>query len=286
MGRERWIRLDQQRSGLRGGHVPRFDRKSLAGLEPSTGISILTLDKFVEAVNAKISLLKAATRMGAFKVAMAYLRDLEVGDPTRHEAELVFNRIFSHRTFHDDLDQPGAAISQRESRPLTDYMFHRLMERADSDDIPVQIHTGYLAGHWGALQGTKASLLIPVFQKYRRVRFDIFHGSWPWTSELGAIAKNYPNVYPDLCWAWAANTTHAERALSEWLDCVPFNKILAYGADTLWPWCDVGYAIQARIGIARVLEQKIEAGYFSPRTAEEVAEAIMLKNGEQLFGVS
>jgi len=149
----------------------------------------------------------------------------------------------------------------------------------------VQIHTGYLAGDWGPLDGTNASRLIPVFDKYRRVRFDVFHASWPWTSELGATEKNYPNVYPDLCWAWTMNPAQSERALSEWLDAVPFNKIFGYGADTLCPWCDVGYAKQARIGIARVLEQKIAAGYLSESTAEEVASAVMLRNGEEFLGL-
>jgi len=159
------------------------------------------------------------------------------------------------------------------------------MERANDENLPVQVHTGYLAGNWGSLNSTRASYLIPIFEKYRRIRFDVMHASMPWVSELGAIAKNYPNVYPDLCWAWTMSPAQSERALSEWLDAVPFNKIFGYGADTGRPWCDVGYALQARIGIARVLEQKIEAGYFSPSTAQEVASAIMLHNGEELIGL-
>jgi len=127
--------------------------------------------------------------------------------------------------------------------------------------------------------------LIPVFEKYRQVRFDVFHASWPWTSELGAIAKNYPNVYPDMCWAWAMNPSESERTLAEWLDGVPFNKIFAFGADTTLPWVNVGYAIQARNGIAHVLEDKVRRRYFSEATAREVASAIMLRNGEQFHRV-
>jgi predicted TIM-barrel fold metal-dependent hydrolase len=126
---------------------------------------------------------------------------------------------------------------------------------------------------------------LPVFEKYRRVRFDVFHASWPWTSELGAIAKNYPNVYPDMCWVWAMNPTESERTLDEWLDGVPFNKIFAFGADAGLPWCDVGYAIQARLGIAEVLERKVRKGFFSGATAKQVAAAIMLENGERFHGV-
>ena len=261
------------------------DRGPIDQLERATGVSITSLDRFVEAMNAGISRFKEAVPLAAIKIAMAYYRDLAVGHPTEHEAEAAFNQILSRDTVHEPIQQDGGAVSAREARPLGDYLFHRLLERAEDEDIPVQIHTGYLAGSWGSLNSTKASYLIPIFERYRRVRFDIMHASWPWTSELGAIAKNYPNVYPDLCWAWTMNPAASERALSEWLDGVPFNKIFGYGADTGRPWCDVGYAMQARIGIARVLEQKIEAGYFSPETAEEVAAAIMLHNGEDFLGL-
>ena len=86
-----------------------------------------------------------------------------------------------------------------------------------------------------------------------------------------------------MCWSWIVNPAASVRTLAEWLDCVPFNKIIAYGADTTWPWINVGVSIQAKLGIARVLEEKIALGQFSERTAEEVADHIMLKNGIELF---
>ena len=168
---------------------------------------------------------------------------------------------------------------------LGDYMFHRLIQRAADEGLPVQIHTGYLAGNWAPLTGIQALHLIPILDKYRTVRFDLFHASWPWASELGAMAKNWPNVWADLCWAWTMNPAESERALSEWLDGVPHNKIFAYGADTRLPWCNVGYSLQAKIGVARVLENKIAAGYYSEETAREVAGCLLLHNGEEFFGL-
>ena len=44
--------------------------------------------------------------------------------------------------------------------------------------------------------------------------------------------------------------------------------------------------MQARLGVARVLEQKIEAGHFSTSTAEDIAAAIMHRNGDELLGMS
>jgi len=82
------------------------------------------------------------------------------------------------------------------------------------------------------------------------------------------------------------NQTESERALSEWLDGVPFNKIFGYGADTGFPWCNIGYSIQAKQGIARVLEDKIAKGFCSLATAREIADQIMLKNGEEFWGLA
>jgi predicted TIM-barrel fold metal-dependent hydrolase len=237
-------------------------------------------------MNANIDRFKETGRLAAFKLGIAYERDLVIGDPTSHEAELAFGRIRTSKNSHEGSQQNAGAVNAQEERSLSDYMIHRLLQRASDEDIPVQIHTGYLAGNWGSLAGTKALHLIPVLEKYRQVRFDVFHASWPWTSELGAIAKNYPNVYPDMCWVWAMNPTESERTLAEWLDGVPFNKIFAFGADTGLPWCEVGYSIQARLGIARVLEEKVRRGFFSEATAREVASAIMLENGERFHGLA
>lgn len=261
------------------------DAGPIAALERFTGRSVQTLAQFVDAMNAAITLCAESDAVSALKVGMAYSRDLNVGDPSTHEAETAFARIRQRKTSWDGIQQNTGAVDSAGSRALGDYMFHRFLQRAQDDDLPVQIHTGYLAGNWGALASTRALYLIPLLERYRRVRFDLFHASWPWASELGAIAKNYPNVWPDLCWAWAMNPAESERALSEWLDGVPFTRIFGYGADTQLPWCNVGYAIQAKLGIARVLEAKIDAGYMDQHTAEEVADHILLRNGIEFFGL-
>jgi len=156
------------------------------------------VDAVVAAVDAAIDRCLATGQLAGIKIGMAYQRDLAVGDPTRHEAELAFNRIRSRKVFWDGIQQNTGAVDAKAGRALGDYMFHKLIQRAADDDLPVQIHTGYLAGNWGSLSGTRSMLLIPIFDKYRNVRFDLFHATWPWTSELGTIAKNYPNVWADM----------------------------------------------------------------------------------------
>jgi hypothetical protein len=259
------------------------DEAPIVALERFTGCSVHTLDQFLQALNVAIDRFDDTGKLAAFKVGMAYGRDLSVGSPTRYEAERAFTRIRSRKAFWDGIQQNTGAVDAQTGRALGDYLLHALLQRASDDDMPVQFHTGYLAGNWGSLNGTKASHLIPLFDRYRSVRFDLFHASWPWASELGAIAKNYPNVWPDMCWAWTMNPAESARALSEWLDGVPFNKIFAYGADTGLPWCNMGYSLQAKRGIAHVLEKKIAADFISEDTAEEIADCIMLENGKSFF---
>lgn len=247
--------------------------------------NVYSVSALVEVLNETISQYLASGRLAAIKIGMAYQRDLTITDPTLHEAELAFNRLRNLDAFGDGRQQRSGAVSAVEGRALGDYLLQRLFERAADEDLPVQIHTGYLAGNRGALEATRAMRLLPVLAKYRSVRFDLFHASWPWYSELGTIAKEFPNVWPDLCWMWAMNPAEAERALDGWLDAVPFTKIFGFGSDTGLPWCIAGYALQAKEGIAHVLEHKIACGAYSEADAREVADHLLLNNGEQFFGL-
>ena len=127
---------------------------------------------------------------------------------------------------------------------------------------------------------------MPVFQRYRKVRFDVFHAAWPYSELLGTIGKSFPNVWVDMCWAWAMNPAQMERVLEEWLAAVPHNKIFAFGADTGTPFCTLGYAIQARAGIANVLERKVQTGEYDLKTARQVARRIMHGNAREFYSMT
>jgi len=247
------------------------------------GRNVYSVQALVAVLNDAITSYASTGKLAAIKIGMAYQRDLTITDPTLHEAELAFNRLRNPDTLHIGMQQRSGAVSSVEARPLGDYLLQRLFERAADEDLPVQIHTGYLAGNWGALEAKRAMRLLPVLDKYRSVRFDLFHASWPWCSELGTIAKEFPNVWPDLCWMWTMSPAEAECALDGWLDAVPYTKIFGFGSDSGLPWCDVGYALQAKHGIANVLEHKVATGVYSNADARDVADHIMLRNGERFF---
>jgi hypothetical protein len=247
--------------------------------------SIHSVSDLVAGLNESLSSCLATGKLTAFKIGLPYQRSLAFTEPTLHEAELAFNRLMNV-TPHVVLDEgPGEGVAQQsrisaaELLPLQDYLVHQYVRRAEVEDVGVQVHTGYLAGNCSLLLNIRAMDMVPFIMRYPRIRFDLFHAGWPYTEEHAVIGKQFPNVWLNLCWAWTMNPVTTENTLDSWLASVPHTKIFGYGGDVGNPVCEYGYAQQARIGIARVLERWIDRGEMTVEDAKEVAADIMLRNG-------
>ncbi len=260
------------------GQVLRYDaaltlgnRNQIEGFESAMDCTIQRLSDLDRALDEYTEKARQGGKLIGMKSAMPYSRRLDFENSSYAEAERAFEELMQGR---------GTDL-----KPLHDYLFHRFVQRAREFDLPVQLHTGYLAGNWGDITQGDPAPLVPVLQRYMNVRFDLFHAAWPYSEVLGAIGKAMPNVWLDMCWAWAMNPGHMGSILEEWLAGVPHNKIFAFGGDTGSPFCTVGYAAQAREGIAAVLERKVEAGEWDESTAQQVARRIMHENATEFFGM-
>lgn len=229
------------------------------------------LDELNRALDDYTQKAQEAGKLAAMKCGLPYLRDLSFENSSHAEAERAFEALMQGR--------------QAELRPVHDYLFHRFVARAADFGLPVQMHTGYLAGNYGSLPQGDPAALIPILQRYRAVRFDLFHAGWPFSEVTAAIGKEFPNVWLDLCWAWSMSPRHMERTLDEWLATVPHNKLFAFGGDTGLPFNTVGYAQQARRGVANVLERKVESSEYDVPTARRVAQRIMHQNAQEFYGM-
>jgi predicted TIM-barrel fold metal-dependent hydrolase len=127
--------------------------------------------------------------------------------------------------------------------------------------------------------------LVPLLLRSPQTRFDLFHAGWPYHHEAGVIGKHFPNVWLNLCWAWTMNPVTMGEALDAWLDATPHNKIFAFGSDTSHPLCVYAYAMQARDGVARVLQRRMDRGDMDAALAREVAAAILFDNAAQFHRV-
>ena len=150
-------------------------------------------------------------------------------------------------------------------------------------NLPIQIHTGSFEGNENILSNSNPELLTNLFMEYKEARFDIFHGGWPYTGELGAIAKIFPNVYIDMCWMHILSPTRSQTALSHWLDEVPANKILGFGGDYLFVEGVYGHSVIARKNVAKVLASKVNDGVYTLDQAKKYAQWLLRDNALQLF---
>ena len=102
----------------------------------------------------------------------------------------------------------------------------RLVGLSAEHGLPFQIHTGH-----GKLQGSNPLLLVDLIEANPRTKFILFHGGYPWVGETGAIVLRHgSHVWVDSVWLPTISPTMARRALHEWLEVMPSDRIL-WGAD-------------------------------------------------------
>ncbi|MCW5965765.1 MAG: amidohydrolase family protein [Bryobacterales bacterium] len=254
-------------------------RPDLERMGEVTGVEVNSLAALKRALDIRIDQ-NLKVGMVTIKSTIAYQRSLEFLPASEADASRDFVRLLALRQRRTARPEDA---TERPFRALEDHMFHRLLAVAEERGLPIQIHTGMQAGNSNHAPNTRASLLTPCIRRYPRLRFDLFHIGFPWTGDVLALAKMFPNVSVDFCWAWVMSPSLARRALREMLDALPYSKILGFGGDYRYAELSYGHAKMARANITRVLAEMAQDGAFSEEQAVEVAQAILADNAARLF---
>ncbi len=234
------------------------------------GVSGVTLEDYLQALRRAFQAGLDYGMVGV-KSGLAYNRILKYEDISRERALEVFGK----------LDRKEA--SGQEIKAFQDYMMHRVLELADEYDLPVQIHTGLQAGNGNLITNSHPIHLVNLFMEYPEVNFCLFHGAYPYGPELGTLAKNFPNVFIDLCWDYVISPSYSIRNLHEWLETVPSNKIMAFGGDYSVVELVYSHAVMARRCITEVLIEKVRSGYMTEAEALGIAKKILRTNALRVF---
>jgi len=251
-------------------------RQDLVSLEEESGIAIHSLDNLVKAMQMVMGKYQANGAV-AIKTHLAYQRTLQYDKVSRHEAETAFNRIASHL---------GEGPSWLEAKPLQDYMIHQVIRVAIELELPLQIHTGLQAGNENIITNSNPTHLVNLFIEYPEAKFDLFHGGYPYIHEWATLAKNFANVYADLCWVYIISPEIGRCLLHELIETVPGNKIMAFGGDEATVEMAYGHSRMARQVVTRVLSEKVSEGYMKEEEAVILARAILRDNPTALFKLS
>jgi hypothetical protein len=205
----------------------------------------------------------------AVKIGPAYTRTLDIEEVPSSEAESLYLKS-------------ADSMTPAQKKRLQDFMFHWVVKTAAASDLPVQIHTGYLAGNYRSEGNANPMKLNPFMLAHPEAKFMLFHGGFPWYGTIAALAKNIPNVYVDMVWLPQISRETAVNALQQWLDCVPYNKMFC-GWD--------GHHIEESVGgmavtesvVAEVLADRINKGRLTVDAAKEIASAIFRENAIREF---
>ncbi len=250
-------------------------KQHILALEEFLESKIVCLDDYLESFRV---LLEKCIRFGivCIKDQSAYARTINFSNPTRAEAEKAFNRIISNAR-----KTPG----HNEARILEDWLFNHFMRLACEYGLPVQIHTGHMAGTGNDIVKTNAVYLTSLLELHQDVKFDLFHGNWPYMDEYLFLGKNYPNVWLDLCWVQLIDPVYCVEFLKRAIVTVPQNKIIAFGGDAGAPEWTAGYLTMARDNVAVALSEMVDTGWINMGEARKLAADWFFNNPNELFGL-
>ncbi|TVR55144.1 MAG: hypothetical protein EA426_15695 [Spirochaetaceae bacterium] len=260
--------------------VPQFHRITRrADIEPfedAIGSTVTSLDEYIE-LCGEIFLRWKNCGAVCLKDQSAYTRSIAYRMPARDEAERLFNAILDDPRRAIEYDPAGSALS--------DYLMHAFMRFARKLDLPVQLHTGHMAGMRNDLVKTNAAGLRSLLEIHRDVRFDIFHANWPYLGDLLFLGKNYDNVALDMCWAYAIDPMYGKETLKRALLTIPANKVHGFGSDVGGdvPHLIYGYSEVARDVIAAALSELIDEKVISAADAFELAVMWLYDNPKRFF---
>jgi uncharacterized protein len=240
---------------------------ALASSKMALGVDPRTLEDFLEFVDAALGRFREIG-CPAMKVHCGYVRSLRFEDVPRSTAERLFQK---------------ENLSKEEYEILQDFLMRFAMKRCGVHGLPVLVHAAMGGPMPGLiLSNANCANLQNLFldDEFRLVRFVILHGGYPFFREAGYLASTHINVYLDFSWLTFFFQSTLERIIEEWLESVPYTKLI-FGTDAWSPelhWCGVTFGKRT---LARVLER----GPWSEDLSLKMARAILRDNAARLYGM-
>ena len=187
----------------------------------------------------------------------------------KKDAEKAFKKILN-------IKEPDAEAVE----PLRDYLFHRIIDIATEKDLVVAVH----AGIWGDFREIDSKFMLKIASAHPQTKFDLYHLGMPSVRDTIVIAKNYPNVFLNLCWSHIISQSQCCSGIDELLDQVPINKILAFGGDYIRPVEKVvGHLYMARENFAKVFGSRIDRELMSFEQACKILKLWFWDNPLELY---
>jgi uncharacterized protein len=215
----------------------------------------------------------------AMKFEVAYFRPTTFGDPSRAQAEALYQRYIN-----------GEVPDEKDYRAFQDYIFRYLIQEGGRLHLPVHIHTAIGIGDYFNLSKSNIMNLESVLRdpRYASTTFVMIHGGYPMEREAIWLAA-MKNVYLDSSFGELAQYPSAFKdTLKMWLetfpdkitfgtDCFPYNQVL--GAEESY-WLG---AESSRSALAAALAEMISEHEITEARAMELAHAYLHDTAVKLY---
>jgi len=258
-----------------------LETKLLERYYKESGVSarITSLDEYLtRVVLATVRRHKEGGAIGE-KFEMAYLRPIEIGNPSREEAEMGWR---------------DGGHSAPAYRKLQDYIFRAIAAECGRLGMAVHFHTGSGAGGYFDIQGSNPLLLQSLFNdpSLRKTNFVMLHGGWPFTREAGALLVK-PNAYLDFSiQQFLRAPADLAQTIRAWLELTPEKVMFGTDAYPYAPDAGLGWSettlIASEAGrdaLGRALTNMIREGTVTRDHAGELAAMVLRENARKLYGL-
>jgi hypothetical protein len=230
-----------------------------------------TLDDYLtKVVRATIERHKQGGAIGE-KFEMAYLRPLDVSNPSKTQAEAAWS-------------------GRGDYKALQDYIFRFIAGECGRLGMAVHFHSSAGAGSYFNVAGVDPLLIEPLLNdpSLRKTNFVFLHGGWPYTRVLTALLTK-PNAYVDFSNQDLVNyPTALAQVIREWIEFVPEKVLFAtdaypYSADLGWEESGYIAAKTGREALGLALTGMLRDGEITAARAGELARMVMRDNARALY---
>ncbi len=215
----------------------------------------------------------------AMKFEVAYFRPTTFSDPSRVQAEDIYQRFVV-----------GGIPSEKEYRTFQDFIFRFLVQEGGRLHLPVHIHTAAAIGNYFNFSESNVMNFESVLRdpRYTSTIFVLLHGGYPlerdaiWLaamknvyldSSLGELIQ-YPSAFKDTLKMWLE--TFPEK-ITFGSDCFPYNDVL--GSEESY-WLGVQ---SSRTALAAALAEMISENEITEARALEMAHAYLHDTAVKLY---
>jgi glucuronate isomerase len=248
----------------------KFHHTTIEEISKSWGINIDDFDSYLYLIETAFSKYRKLNSP-AIKIATAYQRPLYFKNIQRKAAKTIFEK--------SPLKQ-----SCDEKKDLQDFMAHYFIQKATNEGMVVQIHTGTFARNGAIINNGNPEQLNNLFLEYPNTKFSLFHFSYPYTNQVFCLAKMFPNVVLNFCWVPMISENFAKKSFNEFLDLIPYNKIM-WGGDSYRVEEAYGGSCLFRKVISAVLSERVKQKSINKEMAIQIAQDILFNNAREYYSL-